>query len=692
MSRLAAFSFSLITLACHSAFAADADSSAIETIEVRGDFHRQNLQKIPGSIAVLSQEEQARQAAQHLDDLLNSVPNLNFTAGASRGRFLQMRGIGERSEFVDSINPSVGVLVDGIDYSGLGVLSLADNQQLEVFRGPEATRFGANALAGMLNLTTEDASQSTEGSLQVTRANYDSFAWAAVANTQLTERWAVRVVADGQTSDGFIYNKYLRRDDTNNIQERNYHLKSRVDLTGDLTLDVIINRHDIDNGYDAFSLDRDRSTLSDQPGRDAQDVWTGAIKANYRGWAFADSQTQWSMVSADTSYGYDEDWAYTGIHPDEYSSEDLYLRDRQLWSVDQRFTSKNAAESDWTFGLYASDLSIDLTRKYTYLDQDFVSEFSRQNTAVYGEHAQSLGSDLTFTYGARAERYQADYFSNGFSKDTDYWMWGGKVSLAYQVNVNAQVYGLVSRGYKVGGVNGEAVSESKNTKFGADIRQFLDKQSEFSPEYLWNAEFGVKGISLDQKLVSRVAAFSMWRDDMQLKAWLRQGTKFVGYIDNASSGRNYGLEMDNSYQLLESLRLIVNAAWLESSMDGFVTKAGVDQSGRDQAQAPKWQFGTGFDWQALDTLSLSLQLNRKAGYFYSDSDDIRAQAVTLMALNVRYQLENTSVTLWSRNLLDNTYGVQGFFFGNDPRDGYSDHLYEQLGEPRRVGVTVKVQF
>ena len=183
-------------------------------------------------------------------------------------------------------------------------------------------------------------------------------------------------------------------------------------------------------------------------------------------------------------------------------------------------------------------------------------------------------SDLTFTYGARAERYQADYFSNGFSKDTDYWMWGGKVSLAYQVTANAQVYGLVSRGYKVGGVNGEAVSESKNTKFGADIRQFLDNKSEFSPEYLWNAEFGVKGISLDQKLVSRVAAFSMWRDDMQLKAWLRQGTKFVGYIDNASSGRNYGLEMDNSYQLLESLRLIVNAAWLESSMDGFVTKAG----------------------------------------------------------------------------------------------------------------------
>lgn len=691
MRRLAVFPISLLALSCQVAFA-DTTAASMEVIQVRGDFYRSNVQKLPGSVEVLSVEEQNRQAAQHLDDLLNSIPNLNFTAGASRGRFLQMRGIGERSEFVDSINPSVGVLVDGIDYSGLGLISLADNQQLEVFRGPEATRFGSNALAGMLNLTSNEALMSSEGSLQLSKANYDSYQASAVANAALSDSWAVRLAADVQKSDGFIKNQFLGRDDTNNIDELSVHLKSRVEVNSDLTIDVIANRHDVDNGYDAFSLDRNRTTLSDQPGRDAQDVWTGAVKASYRGLSSADSVTQLSMVNAETAYGYDEDWAYQGIHADEYSSVDLYLRDRTLWSLDQRFVSKPNAASPWAAGIYISDQSIDLTRKYTYLDSDFQSAFSRSNMAVYGEQQQVIANDVTLTYGVRTERYKASYDSGAFSKDTDYWMWGGKLSLAYQVSANTQLYGLLSRGYKVGGVNGEAVAETGNTQLSAAARAFLAEKSEFSPEYLLNAEFGVKGASQDQKLLSRIAVFSMWRDQMQLKAWINEDTKFVGYIDNASSGKNYGLETDNSYQVTDTVRVLWNAAWLESSMSGFVTKEGVDKSGRAQAQAPQWQYGVGTDVQLLDPLTLSIQFNRKAGYYYSDSEDIEARSVSLLSMTARYQLDNVSVSLWTRNLLDSEYGVQGFYFGNDPRDGYTEHLYEQLGEPRRVGITLSAQF
>lgn len=691
MRKSIVFPVSVLAICCQLAYAESAEKS-IEVIQVRGDFHQSNVQKLPGSIAVLSADEQTRQAAHHLDDLLNSIPNLNFSAGASRGRFLQLRGIGERSEFVDAINPSVGVLVDGIDYSGLGIISLTDNQQLEVFRGPEATRFGANALAGMLNVTTNDAVTQNEGELQFTRANYDSVQAHAIANTALTDRWALRVAADVQKSAGFIYNQHLQRNDTNNISEHNLHLKSRVEVADDLSLDFILNRHDVDNGYDAFSLDRNRTTLSDEPGRDAQHAWTGAAKATYRGFAAADSVTQFSVVSADSQYGYDEDWAYQGIHPDEYSSVDLYLRDRKLWSLDQRFVSKTASASPWVVGVYTSDLSIDLTRKYTYNAQDFVSDFTRRNVALYGESAYQLTSDLTLTAGGRAERYDASYHSGVFAKDSDYWMWGAKVSLAYQVSQNTQLYALASRGYKVGGVNGDAVASQANNKLSTATRAFLVNKGDFSPEYLLNAEIGVKGVSQDQKLISRVAVFSMWRDDMQLKAWVNEGTNFVGYIDNASSGKNYGIETENSYQLNDTVRLVWSGAWLETSMSGFVTKAGVDKSGRDQAQAPHWQYSAGADVQLLEPLTFSLQLNRKAGYFYSDSEDIRARAVSLLALNLRYQLDDVSVALWSRNALNNNYGVQGFYFGNDPRDGYADHLYEQLGEPRRIGVTLTATF
>ncbi len=224
MSRISYLSLAILaalstTASANSAEENAASEQAVERILVQGDFRQQQLQKLPGSILVLSQQDISRQNAQHLDDLLQQAANVNFSAGASRGRFLQIRGIGERSEFVDSINPSVGVLIDGIDYSALGVSSLADVQQVEIFRGPEATRFGANAMAGMLNLTSNAPSFEGEGQLSTTLANYDSYQLSGAYSNAINQQWAYRVAADHQSSDGFIDNSFLNRDDTNNIDE-----------------------------------------------------------------------------------------------------------------------------------------------------------------------------------------------------------------------------------------------------------------------------------------------------------------------------------------------------------------------------------------------------------------------------------------------------------------------------------------
>jgi iron complex outermembrane recepter protein len=45
-------------------------------------------------------------SAQHIEDLLSAAPNVNVASGASRGRFFQIRGIGERSQFVEPVNAS----------------------------------------------------------------------------------------------------------------------------------------------------------------------------------------------------------------------------------------------------------------------------------------------------------------------------------------------------------------------------------------------------------------------------------------------------------------------------------------------------------------------------------------------------------------------------------------------------------
>ena len=70
----------------------------------------------------------------------------------------------------------------------------------------------------------------------------------------------------------------------------------------------------------------------------------------------------------------------------------------------------------------------------------------------------------------------------------------------------------------------------------------------------------------------------------------------------------------------------------------------------------------------------------------------RANNYNLLNASLSWQWQQATLRLWTRNLLDKDYGVRGFYFGNDPRDGYADKVYRQLGEPRRVGVTLSVDF
>ena len=54
--------------------------------------------------------------------------------------------------------------------------------------------------------------------------------------------------------------------------------------------------------------------------------------------------------------------------------------------------------------------------------------------------------------------------------------------------------------------------------------------------------------------------------------------------------------------------------------------------------------------------------------------------------------DNYQVKIWARNLTDEEYASRGFYFGNDPRDGYTAKQYTQLAEPLVFGVTLDYQF
>ncbi|MGE6449997.1 TonB-dependent receptor [Pseudoalteromonas tetraodonis] len=673
---------------------ANADDTELEKIIVTGDFQQESIQTLSASASLFSENEMNQRGATYLDEMLASAANVNFAAGASRGRYIQIRGVGLRSQFVDPINPSVGLVIDGINYSGLGGSSLLfDIDQVEIYRGPQGTRFGADGMAGMIQMQSASATSDPSLKLHLGAGTYNSHEAGLAASTGLTDDTSARVSYFRRKSDGYVDNLYLDKP-TQDQDEQVARFKLNSQLTAHLNSELNLHYIDINNGYDAFTLDNSRNSLADQPGEDNQQSYAIGLNNTYTGFDAFDVSLNLSAIDTELFYSFDEDWVCNdtnkpqlcaaGLHPDGYSSTDIYSRDRDDQALDLQFTGK---AGNWVAGIYYQNRDVDLERQYTWLANPFASTYETNNIAAYGQLATAIGPKTTLITGLRVEQYQGDYTdSNGFIEETDDIMLGGKIALEYQVIDRTMIYTSITRGYKAGGINSEALAKAKDEGLSLDA-DFFKQHTSFDPEYLWSGEFGVKGSSLDDKFTLRLATFYMHRDNIQLKSWQVSDQQFTGYVANASSGSNYGLEIEGSYLLTDNLLISGSAGYLDTKINDFVTKSGLNQDGREQAQAPKYQYAFSARYNVTDELYAMLGIEGKDDYYFSDSHNAQAPNTNLVNASLGYEAENWAVRAWARNMFDETVPTRGFEFGNNPLDGYTSQTYIQLGEPRVAGVT-----
>jgi outer membrane receptor protein involved in Fe transport len=669
--------------------------SAIEEIIVTSDFRDSALLKTPASVTVIDSAAIAQRQARHLEQVLNLAPNVNFSSGASRGRFIQIRGIGERSQFIEPLNPSVGTLVDGIDFTGIaGAATTMDIAQIEILRGPQGTLYGANALAGLINLRSNQPSEQLQGNMQVSVGDYDTRTVSAAVGGPISESLGYRVAVQQHNSDGYIENDFLKRDDTNNIDELSLRTILDWQASDDLDLKLTLFHVDADNGYDAFSLDNTRHTLSDLPGQDRHKATAVAVESSWQG---AENFKVISLVSFadnDLEYGYDEDWAFPDICTGEpcegweYNSVDNYVRERDNASVDIKLVSTPEARilngsSDWVVGVYWRDQDEQLLRQYTYAAADFTSDFETTNKALYAQLDTQLSDSLTLISGLRLENREATYRDSDLvAHSVDENLWGGRLALQYQVTANQMIYGLISRGYKAGGVNSDS-------SLAAEDR-------EFDTELMWNFETGIKGRWLDDRLQTQVAAFYQKRDDIQIKQSLVQSrddsnaVDFTDYFGNAASGANYGVEVEFNWLATESLAWFGSLGLLSADYD---IPLSADLDSRQQAHAPDYQFALGGSYQVNDSLSVSIDVEGKDKFYLSSSHNEQSQSYELINARINYALAGWELSLWGRNLTDKDVIVRGFGgFGNDPRKFYATEAYYQFGEPRMFGVSGQYDF
>ena len=682
-----------------------------DEIIVRAGLSDESLQKTTASVTVFTSADIRESAADHFQTLIDQIPNLNWAGGTSRPRYFQIRGIGERSQYVGEGAPnfSVGFVMDDMDLSGLGMVGLLyDVNQIEVFKGPQSSVYGSNAMAGLISMRSTDPNKNFEMKYSTHFGTDNHYGGSSVLNFRIIKNMNMRLTSVYNYSDGFRENVSQNITDSNKRQEAFSRMKLSYNPSNRLSILATIIYTELENGYDAWAPDNntDFTTYSNDKGEDSQRTYGYSLRAQFEVSENLNITSITSFTETDLIHAYDGDWADStywhdnhGFDPAvEYWSYEFYdknERNRANLTQEIRLSMgsiilggyfKHLIEQDKAMGYLFGGVATDATSHYDF-----------QATAGYAQYGLDLTSSFKLKANIRYEKNSIiydgssqglnDYWEKIFlppiSFDIDHAMIGYRTSLHYLKDKFTSFYGSVSQGYKSGGVNQQP---------------FLsDASRPYEPEFIQNFEFGLKRAA--HKYRTQFSAFYSQRNNQQVSVSSQQDKEnpnsFLFYTGNAGSGTIQGFEWENTLNVSSNLNMDASLGYLTTWVDKFTYFAaeGIEAIGgdREAAMSPKLTGSVGFNYENESGIFASALMSFKGEYYFSDSHDQKTVPYSLLNLTLGKSFGKTTATIWIRNAMDERYTTRGFYFGLIPPD-YPDQLWKSYGDPRQIGITLDYTF
>ena len=682
-----------------------------ENIIVKGGLIEESLKENTSSIAIFSYDDIVKSGADHLQLIIERIPNLNWAGGTSRPRYFQIRGIGERSHYFGEGPPnfSVGFNLDDLDLSGLGMTGhLYDIGQIEILRGPQSSVFGANALAGVVSISSKNPNDKFDAGLSLDFGQYDYKNLKAHINIPLINNLNMRLNFGRSYHNGFRNNISRSLSNSNNRNEQFFRLKLKFQTLNKFDFLLTILSSDLDNGYDAWAPDNNRefNTYTDDIGKDSQETKGISMRSNI---LFSDNFKITSISSftkTDLIHSYDSDWADDSYWFNEHGFDPLVfgysykyfdenIKERKNITQELRTTVKKGKNS-FILGFYLKNLTeIDTASGYLYGGEatQASSIFNFDAYAAYLKGKIYLNDKMVADANLRFEKNnyeysgvsQYDYYgltelpSVYFKMDTV--MLGFKSSISYSLNGRSNCFVSFSRGFKSGGVNQHPYLSELNRPY--------------SPEFIRNFELGFKYFNNFNNL--RITIFNSIRDNQQVSISSQQDQNdpgsFFFYTSNAGSGKNRGLEFESSTKISSNLSFKISYGFLQTDVKKFSYQTFSGQSfggEREAAMSPKEMGSFTINYQKRD-FNISFNCTYKDEYFFSDSHDEKSKAYSLSNVTMIKSYNKLSFKFWVRNVFDKRYAVRGFYFGLIPPN-YEDKLFLSYGDPREFGLGLEYQF
>ncbi|HEY9234701.1 MULTISPECIES: TonB-dependent receptor [Phenylobacterium] len=655
------------------ALAAEAASGAVvQEVVVTGEKVSRSLRNTASSVAVV-QDITPDMAT--TSDLLARIPNLVTSeptnlAPAVRG--LDGTGPAQGADaFFAGTRPRLNFQVDGRTLSHNEAIftesTLFDVERVEVFRGPQSTLQGRNAVAGAIIIRTRNPTYDFEGAAQALVGDLETRqASVAVSGPLIAGQVAARLSADWRRADSFAdFTGYEGVDDPGKSEQvalrgklliepeatpglRALLTVSHMRAYAPQTADVV---RPFGGHVAAFPFQPRFRTRSNSAILDASRKLGG-------GWSL-----ELTASAADLRVNR---YAVPGDGIAEINGKEYVLEPRL------RFSGEDGRVTGFV-GLHVFDADqgehIDLFGGGTFDD-------STRTYAAFGEGTVKLTDRLGLTVGGRLEREErrrtGGVWSFVIDLDETYEAFLPKASLSYRVNDDLTVGVLASRGYNGGGAG---------FTYDAPYESYV-----YDPEFVWNYEAFARALLLDGRLSLSGNIFYDRYRDLQLPFDLNSDPKVWSYVvRNAGRAETYGAEISARLIAARGLELFASGGLLKTEVTNY---PGSDIEGNELPRSPAASLSFGADYVHASGFEAGFDVRYSDGYFSDIENKPFGEVDSYWVANARaaYRFGQAKVFATVANLFDEVGPVMLY-----PGDVRADDTATVL-RPRTWQVGLRVDF